>query len=119
VQAITRVSDQPPIPRAVLWDAPVLPMKPTARVEVRRITLPPGFAVGRHVHNCPVFGSIVEGSVFYQTGEQPESVLRPGDVFHEPEGVPVRFDATDEGATFLAYFLLGDGQEPEITLAAG
>jgi quercetin dioxygenase-like cupin family protein len=45
-------------------------------------------------------------------------VLRAGDVFHEPEGVPVRFDATDEGATFLGYFLLSDGQDPEISMRA-
>jgi hypothetical protein len=51
---------------------------------------------------------------------EPESVLRPGDAFFEPEGARIaRFDAQDAGVqdagvTFLAYFLLGPGQEPEI-----
>jgi hypothetical protein len=47
-------------------------------------------------------------------------VLRPGDVFYEPEGARItRFDAQDAGATFLAYFMLGPGQEPELTSPAG
>jgi quercetin dioxygenase-like cupin family protein len=112
------VPDQPPISRVVVLDAVVSPMKQTSRVEVRRITMLPGFAAGFHVHNSPVVGSILEGSVLYQLDGEPASVLRAGDVFHEPEGVPVRFDATDEGATFLGYFLLSDGQDPEISMRA-
>ena len=50
----------------------------------------------------------------------PETVLRPGDVFYEPEGARItRFDAQDAGVTFLACFLLGPGQEPELTFPAG
>lgn len=76
----------------------------------------PGHPSGPHVHNCPVVGSILEGSAIYQIEGEPASVLRPGDVFYEPEGVTVaRFDATEEGVTFLAYFLLDDGQEPAIS----
>jgi hypothetical protein len=37
-------------------------------------------------------------------------------VFYEPEGERIaRFDAQDDGVTFLAYFLLSPGQEPELT----
>ena len=32
-----------------------------------------------------------------------------------PEPTVSRFDATDEGVTFLAYFLLEDGQQPGIS----
>ena len=43
-------------------------------------------------------------------------MLRPGDVFYEPEGTRVaRFDATEEGVTFLGYFLLADGLNAELT----
>ncbi|WP_195910986.1 cupin domain-containing protein [Streptomyces kaniharaensis] len=111
--------DQAPLSREILLDVPVLPAKPTARVEVRRITMKPGFAAGWHVHNCPVVGSVLAGSVRYQAEGVDEVVLTAGEVFHEPEGVPVRFDAGDEGATFLAYFLLADGEEPEIALTSG
>ena len=47
-------------------------------------------------------------------------MLRPGDVFFEPEGARIaRFDAQDAGVTFLAYFLLGSGQEAELSFPAG
>ena len=43
-----------------------------------------------------------------------------GPVFYEPEGAPIRrFDAQDAGVTFLAYFLLGPDQEPELSFPAG
>jgi len=36
-----------------------------------------------------------------------------------PEGARItRFDAQDAGVTFLAYFLLGPGQEPELSFPA-
>ncbi|MFH8382368.1 cupin domain-containing protein [Kitasatospora sp. NPDC018058] len=116
----TRVTpDQLPVAREILLDEPVSPVKPTSRVEVRRITMPPRFAAGWHVHNGPVVGSVVAGTVHFQVEGGEETVLEPGEVFHEPAGVPVRFDAGAEGATFLAYFLLADGEQPEIALVGG
>jgi hypothetical protein len=71
------------------------------------------------VHNGPVAGSIVEGSAVFQVDGEPESVLRLGDVVFEPESARIRrFDAQDVGVTFLAYFLLGPGQEAEISVPA-
>jgi quercetin dioxygenase-like cupin family protein len=56
----------------------------------------------------------------YQVEGEPETVLRSGDVFYEPEGARIaRFDAQDAGVTFLAYFLLGPDQEPELSFPAG
>jgi quercetin dioxygenase-like cupin family protein len=105
-----------PITREVLLDAQLGQTKATDRVEVRRIRIVPGHAGGLHVHNGPVFGSILDGSAIFQIDGEPESVLSPGDVFFEPEGVRIaRFDAGDDGVTFLAYFLLGAGQEPELS----
>ena len=89
------------------------------RVEVRRITIAPGHAAGLHVHNGPVFGSIENGSVVYQVEGGAASVLGPGDVFYEPKGARIaRFDAQDEGVTFLGYFLLAAGEAPEIEFPA-
>jgi quercetin dioxygenase-like cupin family protein len=105
-----------PISRDVLLDVRLGQAMDTHRIEIRRIRIVPGHAAGLHVHNGPVVGSIVEGSVVFQVEGEPESVLRPGDVFFEPEGARIaRFDAQDAGVTFLAYFLLGPGQDPEIT----
>lgn len=75
----------------------------------------PSTVAGAHTHNGPVFGSIESGSVVFQIGDEPEKVLRAGDVFYEPADVVIsRFDATEEGVSFLGYFLLGAGETPRL-----
>jgi quercetin dioxygenase-like cupin family protein len=113
----TGMTNDAPVVRTTLQVTRLDPAHRTAAVEVRRIAMAPGVAAGLHVHNCPVFGHIVEGSVHFQVGGEPESVLRAGDAFYEPADAPIaRFDATDEGVVFIGYFLLEDGQEPEIRI---
>jgi quercetin dioxygenase-like cupin family protein len=105
----------PPIIRSVLLDQRLVTPQRTHRVEIRRITIAPGHAGGLHVHNGPVLGSIETGSAIYQIEGEPASVLGAGDVFYEPKGVRIaRFDAQDEGVTFLGYFLLDTDEKPEI-----
>ena len=105
----------PPITRTVVLDQTLAEPQRTHRVQVRRITIAPGQAVGLHVHNGPVFGSIETGSAVYQIEGQPAVVLGAGDVFYEPKGARIaRFDARDDGVTFLGYFLLEAGESPEI-----
>lgn len=112
-------SAEQPVTRTVLFDARLAKATRTSHVEIREIRIAPGHAAGVHMHNGPVVGSILDGSVFFQVGDQPESVLRPGDVFYEPAGERiVRFDAGDEGVTFLAYFLLEDGQVAELEMVS-
>jgi quercetin dioxygenase-like cupin family protein len=92
-----------------------LPPLSTAAVEVRRITLQPGVSGGAHRHNGPVLGSIERGSVVLQVAGGPEQLLHAGDVFYEPaDTVITRWDATAEGVQFLGYFLLAEGQTPEL-----
>jgi quercetin dioxygenase-like cupin family protein len=106
-----------PVTRTVVADVCLPDVKPIHRVQVREIRIAPSQPAGLHVHNGPVFGNIVTGSVVYQIDGQPAQVLRPGDVFYEPEGARIaRFDAQDDGVTFLAYFLLSPDQEPELTM---
>jgi quercetin dioxygenase-like cupin family protein len=89
--------------------------KVTAGVELRRITLQPGVVGGPHHHNGPVFGTIEAGSVNFQVDGGPATILRAGDAFYEPEGVLIdRFDATDEGVTFVGCFLPGPSEQPEL-----
>ncbi|WP_084556985.1 cupin domain-containing protein [Hamadaea tsunoensis] len=103
------------VTRTVVLDQTLPAPLATDRVEVRRITIAPGQAAGLHVHNGPVFGSVETGSAVYQIEGGPETVLRPGDTFHEPAGVRVaKFDAQADGVTFLGYFLLEAGQTAEI-----
>ena len=109
-------SQEQPVTRTVLLDVQLARPKHTGHVEIREIRIAPGHPAGRHVHNGPVVGSILDGSVVFQVTGQPASVLRAGDVFFEPEGEQIaRFDAGDDGVTFLAYFLLSPGQDPELT----
>ena len=110
-------SAEQPVTRTVVSDVRLPTVKATDRVQIREIRIAPSQPAGLHVHNGPVFGSIVAGSVVYQIDGQQASVLGPGDVFYEPAGERIaRFDAQDDGVTFLAYFLLSPGQEPELTL---
>jgi quercetin dioxygenase-like cupin family protein len=57
-----------------------------SQVEIRLIKMLPGHAAGLHVHDGPVVGSILDGTVTYRIDGQPGSVPHPGDVFFEPEG---------------------------------
>lgn len=108
------MTDQP-VSREILLDQPLPATLPLKHLEIRRITMAPNLAPGRHTHNGPVFGSIERGSVILQVEDEPEVALRPGDVFYEPEDTVItRFDATDEGVVFLAYFPLEDGQQSEL-----
>lgn len=102
-----------PMTREILMDARLPEALPTMRVEIRTIRMLAGHQPGRHVHNGPVVGSIVEGEVLFQVEGEDEVVLRPGDVFHEPAGIPIaHFDALGEDVTFLGYFPLTADQQP-------
>ncbi|MFF7681840.1 hypothetical protein ACFZA2_03685 [Microbacterium sp. NPDC007973] len=86
-------------------------------VEVRRITIAANVHPGAHSHNGPVFGVIETGAVIFQVGSGEESILRAGDTFYGPGGQTIsRFDATEQGVTFLAWFTLATGVEPELTM---
>ncbi|WP_433475263.1 (R)-mandelonitrile lyase [Spirillospora sp. CA-142024] len=108
-------AEPPPLGRVIVMDQRLPEPLATQRVEIRRITIAPGYAAGLHIHNGPVFGSIERGSAVYQIEGEPETLLKRGDVFYEPEGVRIaRFDAQEDGVTFLGYFLLGDGMSADL-----
>lgn len=103
------------VTRTVELDVLLPQAKLTERVEVRRIRMAAGTPAGLHVHNCPVFGSIVSGTVFFQIDGEPEIELGPGDVFYEPEAARIaRFDAGAHDVEFIGYFLLAAQQLPEL-----
>jgi quercetin dioxygenase-like cupin family protein len=105
-----------PVTREVVLDVALLGL-PVDRVEVRRIRMAPNVAPGAHVHNGPVLGNVLEGSVLFQVEDGEQVVLRPGDVFFEPAETRIsHFDALDEGAVFLGYFPLRSGQQAELTI---
>ena len=108
-------SGDAPVVRTVVLDAVLGATRSVDRIEVRRIRMGPHVAAGPHVHNGPVVGSIEAGSVVFQVADGPETVLAAGDVFFEPEGDRIsRFDAQAEGVTFLGYFPVSAGEDPEL-----
>ncbi|WP_424186965.1 cupin domain-containing protein [Actinokineospora sp. G85] len=105
-----------PVTRTVVMTQSLPTPRLVAHVETRRITMAPCQGAGVHTHNGPVFGSIESGSAVYQVDGGQAAVLRPGDVFYEPEGTRItRFDAQGQGVTFLAHFPVGPGEIPILT----
>ncbi|MEC3956044.1 cupin domain-containing protein [Nocardia sp. CDC153] len=103
------------VTRDIIMDVPVTPAKLTDRIQTRRIRMPAGTPAGLHTHNGPVVGSIVSGSVAFRIDGEPQVILRPGDVFFEPEAERIaQFDALDEDVVFLGHFLLSSDQEPTL-----
>jgi quercetin dioxygenase-like cupin family protein len=107
------------VTRELLIDHALPAPHTTGHVEVRRITMPPGFAPGAHRHSGPVFGVIERGSAVVQVEGAPAVRLGPGEVFSEPADTVIRrFDATEEGVVFLGWFLLGPGEAPAMDAVA-
>ncbi|MGW4525393.1 cupin domain-containing protein [Amycolatopsis sp. NPDC004378] len=105
----------PPVTRTLVMAQQLPAPRLVDHVEIRRITIAPDQGSGLHVHNGPVFGSIETGSAVFQIEGEPEAVLTPGDVFYEPEAARIaRFDAQEEGVTFLAHFPAGPGETPRL-----
>jgi hypothetical protein len=75
-------TSEQPITRAVRLDARFDRVRPADRVEIREIRILAGHAGGLHVHNGPVVGSVVAGSVRDVDGrfscEGAAVALRPG-----------------------------------------
>jgi len=90
-----------PVQRTILASLTLEGSPSFASVEVRRITITANVHPG------------------VQVGSGKESVLRAGDTFYAPGGQTLsRFDATEEGVTFLAWFPLAAGVEPELTMGS-
>lgn len=106
-----------PVVRTALMTATIEGSKAVERVEIKRIQMAPNLAGGLHLHPCPVVGMITEGSVYFQVEGEAARVLNAGDAFFEPANVRVpHFDAREEGASFVAYYLLGANESELIKM---
>ena len=109
------MSDQPVRITLARHDLP--PGLPMGTVEVRRITMPPNLAAGPHRHDGPVFGVIEQGSALVQVGDGPVLRLCVGETFYEPaHEVITKFDATEDGVTFLGWFPVRAGAQPQFDM---
>jgi quercetin dioxygenase-like cupin family protein len=108
---------QPAIERQQLLSA-ALESRNVSCVDVRRITLVPGQAAGRHLHPCPVVGYIASGTAFCQIEGETAELLPVGAAFYEPAGKVIADfgNASDiTPMTFIAFYLL-DGEQELITM---
>jgi quercetin dioxygenase-like cupin family protein len=106
-----------PVHRVQLLDEDLPTPTTVAHVELRRITMAPGVAPGRHRHAESVFGWIEAGAAVLEVEGRPPVVLRAGDAFHEPAGAVIRrFDALEDGVAFVGAFLLESGRSPELEM---
>jgi quercetin dioxygenase-like cupin family protein len=109
--------NQPTIFRKEVLRATVGP-RSVSTVDAREIAFAPGQQTGRHIHPCPVFGYIAEGTAILQVEAHESQTLPAGAVFHEPAGAVIaRFDnaSQTEPMKFIAFYLL-EGNEPLIEL---
>jgi quercetin dioxygenase-like cupin family protein len=107
------------IHRKSLLAAALSDAKLIERVEVQQIDLPPGQTVGLHRHPCPVVGYVSTGAINFQIEGEPTQRLSSGDAFFEPSGARVaHFDNASQslGATFIAFYLLANGQRELIEM---
>jgi quercetin dioxygenase-like cupin family protein len=108
------VPDPAPIIRESLLSVAFATETSVERVEVARVELAPGQPAGRHFHPCDVVGYIAAGVIRFQVAGEPETMLGPGDAFHEPADreIPHFDNASDEQpATFVAFYLLPPGEQ--------
>ena len=106
-----------PVVRTPLLTAVLDSPKTVARIEIRRVEMSPNIASGPHLHPCPVVGMILEGSVLFGVDGELARVLHTGDDFCEPANIRIpHFDALEQGASFVAHYLLGVGETETIQM---
>jgi quercetin dioxygenase-like cupin family protein len=113
------VNESRPVNRKTLMTAFVEPVAAVSQVRAAQIELTPGQHAGRHTHPCHVVGHVVAGEIRYQLDGEAATTLCPGDAFYEPAGATVvHFDnlSDDEPATFVAFYLLPEGDDRLIVM---
>jgi quercetin dioxygenase-like cupin family protein len=95
--------------RAVLQDQPL--SVPGRHAVTARADFAPGAAAGRHAHPGEEIGYILEGTVELSVQGRPTVLLKPGDVFYIPMGVPHdgRNPGTGKGS-LLSTFVAENGK---------
>jgi quercetin dioxygenase-like cupin family protein len=91
----------------------------TGDVQVREIELKLGQAIEPHVHNCPVIGYVLSGTLLLQVGKNEPEEIHAGSRFEEPKGVVIeQFSnpSKTETVRFVACFLL-NGEPPSMEKA--
>jgi quercetin dioxygenase-like cupin family protein len=75
------------------------------------VVLPPGAAVGYHVHPGEEAGYIIKGSVTWKVRGQPDKTLKAGDSFFNPRGSVHSIVSADSGdSTVISTWIVDKGK---------
>jgi quercetin dioxygenase-like cupin family protein len=96
------------VQREPLATITVQPRKPVDRVEVKRLTIPPGGKTGFHTHPGPTISYVVSGLLAVKIAGGEEKTFHAGEVIYEPGNTTIeKFDnAGTEPAVFITSYLL-------------
>ncbi len=88
---------------------------PGKEIIVGSLVLPPGAAVGYHVHPGDEAGYIIKGSVIWKVRGQPDKTLKAGDSFFNPRGSVHSVVAADSGDSMVVSTWIVDKGKPMAT----
>jgi len=93
------------------------PWRDGLAVQAVRVDYDPGGFSRVHRHPAGAYVYVMDGSVMFGIGSDEPVALKAGDSFYEPPGAvhTVSRNASEEvPASFIAFFVLGDGEEPTV-----
>jgi quercetin dioxygenase-like cupin family protein len=93
------------------------PAREGLAVHAIRVDYAPGGSSRFHRHPAGAYVYVIDGSVMFGLGGREPVVLKAGDSFYEPPGVLVSVAGNasqDLPASFIAFFVLGEGEEPMV-----
>jgi quercetin dioxygenase-like cupin family protein len=98
---------------------PVLdfPSRDGLAVHAVRVDYGPGGFSRVHRHPAGAYVYVIDGSVMFGVGGREPVLLKAGDSFYEPPGAlhsVSRNASQDLPATFIAFFVLGEGEDPTV-----
>jgi quercetin dioxygenase-like cupin family protein len=98
---------------------PVLdfPSRDGLAVHAVRVDYGPGGFSRVHRHPAGAYVYVIDGSVMFGLGGREPVLLKAGDSFYEPPGAlhsVSRNASQDLPASFIAFFVLGDGEAPTV-----
>jgi quercetin dioxygenase-like cupin family protein len=86
-------------------------------IQAVRVDYEPGGFSRVHRHPAGAYVYVIDGSVMFGIGGHEPVLLKAGDSFYEPPGAvhSVSRNASERvPASFIAFFVLGEGQEPTV-----
>jgi quercetin dioxygenase-like cupin family protein len=93
------------------------PSRDGLAVHAVRVDYAPGGFSRVHRHPAGAYVYVIDGSVMFGIGDREPVLLKAGDSFYEPPGAVhtvSRNASQDLPSTFIAFFVLGEGEDPTV-----